>query len=47
MARALACPDAAIQEAATRLAFIAPRFSVAHMTDEIEALYRQLLAKRR
>jgi glycosyltransferase involved in cell wall biosynthesis len=46
MARALACPDAAMQEAATRLAFIAPRFSVTHMTDEIEALYRQLLAKR-
>jgi glycosyltransferase involved in cell wall biosynthesis len=43
LARFLADPNAAAREAATRLAFIASRFSVAHMTDEIEALYRQLL----
>jgi glycosyltransferase involved in cell wall biosynthesis len=46
MARVLADPDAAAREAATRLAFIAPRFSVTHMTDEIEALYRRSLAGR-
>jgi glycosyltransferase involved in cell wall biosynthesis len=47
MARALADPDAAAREAATRLAYIAPRFSVIHMTDEIEALYHRSLAGRR
>jgi hypothetical protein len=30
-----------------RLAFIRPRFSIAHMTDQIEALYRELLVERR
>jgi len=40
-------PDAAAREAAERLAFIAPRFSIARMTDAIEALYREVLAARR
>lgn len=40
-------PDAATSEAETRLAFIRPRFSIAHMTDEIEALYRKALESRR
>jgi glycosyltransferase involved in cell wall biosynthesis len=40
-------PDAAMAEAAVRLDYIRPRFSIAHMVDQIEALYRQVLAKRR
>jgi len=40
-------PDAAAREAATRLAHIRAGFSVAHMTDRIEALYREALAARR
>jgi glycosyltransferase involved in cell wall biosynthesis len=47
MGRFLGEPDAATHEAATRLAFVAPRFSVTHMTDGIEALYRCSLAGRR
>jgi glycosyltransferase involved in cell wall biosynthesis len=40
-------PEAADREAETRLAYIRAGFSVAHMTDQIEALYRQVLAARR
>jgi len=40
-------PEAARAEAAQRLDYIRPRFSVAHMTDEIVALYRDILARRR
>jgi glycosyltransferase involved in cell wall biosynthesis len=40
-------PAAANREMETRLEFISTRFSVAHMTDQIEALYRQTLATRR
>ncbi len=40
-------PDAAAREAAIRLAHIRAGFSVAHMTDRIEALYREALATRR
>jgi glycosyltransferase involved in cell wall biosynthesis len=43
----LAAPDAAEAEAKTRHGFIRERFSVGHMTDEIEALYRLCLAARR
>jgi glycosyltransferase involved in cell wall biosynthesis len=39
-------PDAAAHEATERLAFIRPRFSIAHMADQIEALYYRVLAKR-
>jgi glycosyltransferase involved in cell wall biosynthesis len=39
-------PDAAAREATQRLTFIRPRFSIAHMTDQIEALYYRVLAKR-
>ena len=46
MQRELDEPDAAAREAAERLEFIRPRFSIAHMTDQIEALYRELLAAR-
>jgi glycosyltransferase involved in cell wall biosynthesis len=42
----LADPAAAEHEAAVRGEFIRPRFSVAHMTDAIEALYRELVAER-
>ncbi len=45
--RALDHPEAAQNEAAQRLDFIRPRFSIAHMTDQIEALYREGLARRR
>jgi len=47
MQRALDDPAAAIAEAAERLAFVKPRFSIGHMTDQIEALYYELLARRR
>jgi glycosyltransferase involved in cell wall biosynthesis len=47
MQRALDDPAAAHNEAEQRLQFIRPRFSIAHMTDQIEALYRQILAARR
>lgn len=47
MQRALDDPDDARHEAELRLAYIRPRFSIAHMTDQIEALYREILAKRR
>lgn len=51
LARAMqAClddPAAAAREAATRLAHIRAGFSVAHMTDRIEALYREALDRRR
>ena len=40
-------PTAALAEAKVRLDYIRPRFSIAHMVDQIEALYRQVLAKRR
>ena len=42
----LADPAAAEHEAAVRGEYIRPRFSVAHMTDDIEALYREVVAKR-
>jgi glycosyltransferase involved in cell wall biosynthesis len=47
MQQALDDPAGAIEEAAERLAFIRPRFSIGHMTDHIEALYYELLARRR
>ena len=47
MERALDDPGAAQNEAGERLAFIRPRFSIAHMTDQIEALYRDVLLQRR
>jgi glycosyltransferase involved in cell wall biosynthesis len=47
MQRTLAAPDDAAREAAERLAFVAPRFAVGHMTDAIEALYHEVLAARR
>ncbi|HWA18522.1 MAG TPA: glycosyltransferase family 4 protein [Devosia sp.] len=47
MQRFLDDPEAADREAETRLAFIRAGFSVAHMTDQIEALYRDVLAVRR
>ncbi|MDR3470215.1 MAG: glycosyltransferase family 4 protein [Devosia sp.] len=40
-------PEAARREMQVRLDFIRDRFSVARMTDEIEALYRNVLAARR
>ena len=39
-------PAAADREVVERLDYIRQGFSVAHMTDEIEALYRQVLAAR-
>ena len=47
MQAALDDPDAAMREAELRLAHIRAGFSVAHMTDQIEALYRQVLVTRR
>jgi glycosyltransferase involved in cell wall biosynthesis len=47
MRRFLDEPDAAAREAEQRFKFIRPRFSIAHMTDQIEALYRETLARRR
>jgi len=46
MQHVLADPAAAQEEMRTRLDFIRDRFSVARMTDAIEALYRQVLATR-
>jgi glycosyltransferase involved in cell wall biosynthesis len=43
----LADPVAADAAAASRFAFIRHRFSVSRMTDDIEALYRDALARRR
>lgn len=40
-------PEAAMAEARVRLDYIRPRFSISHMVDQIEALYREVLAKRR
>lgn len=40
-------PAAAAKEAETRLAYVREGFSVTHMTDQIEALYRSLLVTRR
>jgi glycosyltransferase involved in cell wall biosynthesis len=47
MERFLANPQAAQAEAATRLAHIRPRFSIAHMVDQIEALYARAVEVRR
>jgi glycosyltransferase involved in cell wall biosynthesis len=47
MQRALDDPAGAMAEAALRLDFVRPRFSIEHMTDQIEALYRELLERRR
>jgi glycosyltransferase involved in cell wall biosynthesis len=47
MQRFMDDPKAAQAEMLTRLAFIAPRFSVAHMADQIEVLYREVLTRRR
>ena len=47
MQQALDHPEATRNEAEQRLEFIRPRFSIAHMTDQIEALYRETLASRR
>jgi len=47
MQRFMNDPDGAQVEAAVRLDYIRPRFSIAHMVDQIEGLYRQVLAKRR
>jgi glycosyltransferase involved in cell wall biosynthesis len=46
MQNVLSNPTAAAHEMQIRLAFVSERFSVGHMTDQIEALYRQALAKR-
>ncbi len=40
-------PAAAKLEAAVRLDYIRPRFTITHMVDQIEALYREVLVKRR
>ena len=40
-------PEAAMREAEVRLDYIRPRFSIVHMVDQIEALYRVALDKRR
>lgn len=47
MQRALDDPDAGDREASQRLAYVRPRFSIEHMTNQIEALYRELLSRRR
>lgn len=47
MQRSLDDPAGALAETALRLDFVRPRFSIAHMTDQIEALYRELLERRR
>lgn len=39
-------PEAAMVEAKVRLDYIRPRFSIANMVDQIEALYREVLAER-
>jgi len=40
-------PEAGRAEARVRLDYIRPRFSISHMVDQIEALYREVLGKRR
>jgi hypothetical protein len=40
-------PEAARAEAKVRLDYIRPRFTISHMVDQIEALYRDALQKRR
>jgi len=40
-------PESARHEMEQRLDFIRPRFSIAHMGDQIEALYYEVLARRR
>lgn len=47
MQAALDDPDAASREAALRLTHVRAGFSIARMTDQIEALYRQVLDVRR
>jgi glycosyltransferase involved in cell wall biosynthesis len=46
MQRFMDDPEGAMREMQTRLEFIRTRFSVAHMADQIEALYREVLAAR-
>jgi len=40
-------PQAAAALARERLDYVRPRFSIAHMVDQIEALYRRVLPLRR
>jgi glycosyltransferase involved in cell wall biosynthesis len=40
-------PEAARTEARVRLDYIRPRFTITHMADQIEGLYREVLARRR
>jgi hypothetical protein len=47
MQSALDDPDAATREADARLAHIRAGFSIAHMADQIEALYRRVISIRR
>ncbi|MEO6013360.1 MAG: glycosyltransferase [Devosia sp.] len=47
MQAALNDPAAAAKQAELRLKYVRPRFSIPHMTDQIEALYREILDKRR
>ncbi len=47
MQRALDDPRAAATRRSGAPRLIRPRFSIAHMTDQIEALYRETLARRR
>jgi glycosyltransferase involved in cell wall biosynthesis len=47
MQAALHDPASAQREAEIRYDYVRPRFSIVHMTDEIEALYRKVLAARR
>lgn len=47
MQSALDDPDAATREAEIRLTHISAGFSIAHMADQIEALYRRVIASRR
>lgn len=46
MQRFMDDPEAAMAEAKVRLDYIRPRFSISHMVDQIEALYRAVLALR-
>ena len=47
MQRFMDDPAAARAEAKVRLDYIRPRFTITHMADQIEALYREVLARRR
>lgn len=47
MKSALDDPAGAAREAEARLNYVRPRFSIGHMVDQVEALYRETLAKRR